>query len=47
MFIIDSVTRQAFRLGMAVLPVFVKPGTFDRADDLDSKVYDFISSLVS
>ena len=38
-FMIDTITKQASWLGVCVLPVFVKSGTFDRADDTDSKVH--------
>ena len=37
-FMIDATTKQASRIGVCVLPVFVKYATLDRADDSDSKV---------
>ena len=35
---IDATTKQASRIGVCLLPVFVKYATLDRADDTDSKV---------
>eukprot|EP00794_Sanderia_malayensis_P007803 gene7803-8649_t len=36
-YIIDVLTRATQRLGVAILPVFVKQGTLDRADDSDKQ----------
>ena len=44
---IDSITKQGSILGVSVLPVFVKTGTWDKADVSDAQVYKFSSSSLA
>ena len=43
---VDAITKAADRLGVSILPVFVKQGTFDRSDDNDAKVGQSFSDYI-